>query len=185
MVNAKGMLSIQPLQGPDPRANVTALDFLLDHLRGVLASIEDQEGEITDEQARELDTGNASLDLTAEAYNAICCELDARADACEAVADTYYGRARKLRGRSGFLKYRLQRALEDAGREVAAGATGGARLRAATAHVELTCAAEDVPNEYCEVARTVSRKRIAQAIREGVSLPWAKLVKGRYLQWVR
>lgn len=165
-----------------PQSN---LESLANVLRETYAAIDAAEGEITPEQEQALDAAHVGLQLKAEAYAAVARECEAYADASDACAATYRDRSAKLRNHAFDLRRRLQAALELAGLTRVVGPTGGATLRTGAGRVELSCEPEAVPDEFCERVRTVSRKRIAEAIRAGRELPFATLVKDRYLQWVR
>lgn len=187
---AKVRMETNPVGGqsasPGPGGNPDSLYGLMERTRALLDAIEEKEGEITPEQSAELDNIAMGLALKAEAYKAVCVELEEEAKACDRMAAPYFKRAASKRARAGLLKARLQTALEQAGIDRAVGPTGGASMRNSGAAVVLTVPTEDdVPEAYCERKRYVSKQRIADAIRAGTQISFAKLVTGRYLQWVK
>jgi hypothetical protein len=158
---------------------------IMDRARALLATIEAAEGVITPEQEDELDRLGDSLQERAEAYRAVCAELESEAEACDAMAAPYFARAASKRARAGFLKHRLYAALELAGIERAVGPTGGATIKASPRKVELLVPPEDVPMEFCERTTRVMTAKIGEALKAGRELAFAKFVRGRHLQWVK
>jgi hypothetical protein len=170
------------MTAPDHHESLLALT---DRVRELLAAIDAADGVITPEQEDELDRLGDSLQLRAEAYRAVCAELDAEADACDAIARPYFARAASKRARAGFLKHRLYAALELAGIERAVGPTGGATIKASPRKVELLVPPEDVPAEFIERAPRVLISKIGEELKAGRELAFAKLVRGRHLAWVK
>jgi hypothetical protein len=170
----------------DPEKRAKSLFGLMAELQTILDVIDENAGEITPDHLARLDGISDSITLKAEAYSAKTLELDLEATACERMAEPYLARAARKRARSGLLKVRLQSALELAGITEAVGATGGARMQLGNPAIKLLVADDDVPDAFCERGkRLISRVRIADAIKAGEDIAFARLERTPHLRWVR
>lgn len=166
-------------------AHKRELLLLVESQHALIGAIDLAEGEITPEQEAELDSVAMGLPLKAEAVALVCATLEAEARVCEDLAEKHLATAARKRGRIALLRHRLFTAMQLAGVDRAIGPSGGARIRSGNPAVHLSCAPEDVPDEFCERRRLVSRVKIGEALKAGRALTFARFERTPYLQWIR
>ena len=145
-----------------------------------------EDGELTDDSIAALDALNAlylTLQQKVEAYHYVYAELTTQACACKELAAYYEKRAKAPKAKAERLKDRLKAELERLGTTTVNTPTCEVAIQASPDSVEITRGAI-IPGEYA-LPRDPQpdKKRIMQALKCGISLPFAKLVQSTHLRF--
>lgn len=148
-------------------------------LAAIMAEIEAQEGEITEETAAKLAIANGQLETKAEAYCALITNTKADIEAYKAEIDRLTKRKKAAENLTERLKEAVRNAMTVADMPKLKAGTFALTLRSTQA-VEVTDEAA-VPDEFCEYTKKVMKSVIRDHLKAGELVPGCQMVENTSL----
>lgn len=175
----------KPIQVQTANAEVQpkhTLFEIIDRVQEIVARAHEAAGEITAEDAAELDALNLSIEEKAEAYAAVWRMRREEAEACERMAERYAERARQKRTQAESVRRRLYEGMIVLDRRKIETPTATAYIQQSPPAVELLVHEDDVPAQYVEFRRHVRKDAIKQDLQGGAQLTFARLAIDSHLR---
>lgn len=154
--------------------------ILQEHLN-LLHAIEDADGEITPEVEAALQVNQENLQIQAISIAQLIKVLDYNQEILKAEMDRLYELKKKAERTREYFKHSLAGAMQLLGIERVECPVMKISLRSSQA-VEITQEKIIPPHYFDQPAPVVSKKRISEALKDGVVVPGAELVKRKHLQ---
>jgi nucleotide-binding universal stress UspA family protein len=142
-----------------------------------------EDGELTPEAVERLEALGLTLEQKVEAYHYVYAELTTQACASKELAAYYEKRAKAPKAAAERLKERLKAELERLGTTSLKTPTCTVAIQPSPESVDIEKGAI-IPNEYALPRQNeADKKRIMQALKCGIALPFAKLVQSTHLRF--
>jgi hypothetical protein len=161
--------------------DLPSLRAIVDRIKA--ASRVNDDGELTKESVAELEAMEIALPEKVEAYHIVYVELTTEACADKELSAYYEKRSRAPKASAERLKERLKSEIERLGKSSVKGTTCKATIELSPERVVIKDGAAIPPEYLLRPEPQPDKKRIAQTLKCGIALPFAKLVQSTHLRF--